>query len=384
MSRKTLSCIMTATALAAAFAVGLACAGEQTLSVRSLDRASIGAAAQAFDGARLSSEQKGSARVCEAPMVKPVVVMSQEAAFPFKSVKKSAANPILTPQPAATGNFESNGAFNPAVILKDGVFYMFYRAQDKNATSTIGLAVSKDGIHFTKRPEPVIVPDQDYEKPGGCEDPRIMQVGDTYYLTYTGYHAPNTPTCLATSKDLVHWTKHGPVLPAKSTAILNVKVNGKYWAYFGDTNIWPAYSDDMLHWTKVDEPALKPQDGAWDDSLVESGPPPIMTKQGILLIHNGNLSEGRSRDLGRQKGRDQVREYATSWALFDKNDPTKLIARGEKPFLTVTESWEVWGQVGDVVFTEGMVIKDGKAYLYYGGADTTVNVAIAEPAWENP
>ena len=51
--------------------------------------------------------------------------------------------------------------------------------------------------------------------------------------------------------------------------------------------------------------------------------------------------------------------------------------------MTVTESWEVWGQVGDVVFTEGMVVKDGKVYLYYGGADTTVNVAIAEPAWEN-
>jgi predicted GH43/DUF377 family glycosyl hydrolase len=318
------------------------------------------------------------------PPAQPAVALTREPAFPFKSVQKSASDPILTPAVTDETSFESNGAFNPAVILKDGVFNMLYRAQDRHATSTIGLAVSKDGVHFTKRPEPVIVPDQDYEKPGGCEDPRIVKVGDTFYVTYTGYSPAGTPSCIATSKDLIHWEKHGQILPRKSSAILNVQVNGKYWLYFGDTNIWAATSSDMIHWTQIDEPVLKPRDGSWDDSLVESGPPPIMTKQGILLIYNGNLSEGRSRDLGRQKGRDQVRQYSTGWALFDKNDPTKLIARSGSPWLTVTEPWEVYGQVGDVVFTEGMVLKGGKAYMYYGGADTTVNVAIAEPAWDAP
>ncbi|MFA6080772.1 MAG: glycosidase [Candidatus Gracilibacteria bacterium] len=281
---------------------------------------------------------------------------------------------------------EAHGAFNPAVIRKDGVFYMFYRTQDVNSVSRISLATSTDGVNFTKWGGAVISPTEDYELPGGCEDPRIMQVKNMYYLTYTGYndhYAHHTHTCLATSTDLIHWTKLGPILPEKSTAILNQPIKGMYWAYYGDTNIWIAQSPDMIHWKTVsDIPVLTPRSGEWDDSLVESGPPPILTQYGILLIHNGNLSEDRAKQKGARMHRDQVREYATGWALFDKDDPTHLIARDTEPFLTVTDPFDVYGQVGDVVFTEGLAMADdGSAYLYYGGADTVVNLAIAEPTW---
>lgn len=304
--------------------------------------------------------------------------------FPLKWVKKYKNNPILRPELESIDSFESHGAFNPAVICKDGIFYMFYRVQDINSVSRISLAMSKDGISFTKCGGAIIEPTEDYELPGGCEDPRIMQVGDTYYLTYTGYnnhYANRTHTCLATSKDLIHWTKHGPILPEKSTAILNEKINGNYWAYYGDTNIWAAYSPDLIHWTSIQDPVLTPRSDEWDDSLVESGPPPILTEYGILLIHNGNLSEDRARQKGNKFHRDQVRDYATGWALFDKNDPTKLIARDTEPFLTVTDPFDVYGQVGYVVFTEGMTIENGTtAYLYYGGADTVICLAVGELA----
>ena len=319
-------------------------------------------------------------------IIDPIKAGNLPPYFPFKAVQKYKFNPILLPELRSPNSFEAHGAFNPAVIRgKDGLFYMFYRVQDINSVSRISLAISKDGINFTKCGGAVIVPTDDYELPGGCEDPRIMQVDDTYYLTYTGYNdrqgKEHTPTCLATSKDLIHWTKVGPILPAKSTAILNQKINGRYWAYYGDTNIWAAYSPDLIHWTTVSEPVLKPRSGEWDDSLVESGPPPILTQYGILLIHNGNLSEDRAREKGKQFRRDQVRDYATGWALFDVVDPTKLIARDIEPFLTVTDPFDVYGQVSDVVFTEGMVMVDGKVYLYYGGGDTVVNLAIGEPVW---
>jgi len=308
--------------------------------------------------------------------------------FPFKFVRKYKLNPILLPEMRNRESLEAHGAFNPAVIRKDDMYYMFYRAQDINSVSRISLAISKDGKNFVKSGGAVISPTEDYELPGGCEDPRIMQVDNMYYLTYTGYNnrpgQDNTPTCLATSTDLIHWKKYGPILSRKSTAILNQKVNGQYWAYYGDTNIWAAHSPDMIHWTSVPDPVLTPRPGEWDDSLVESGPPPVMTEYGILLIHNGNLSEDRAKQEGQQLHRDQVRDYATGWALFDKDDPTKLIARDGEPFLTVTDPFDVYGQVGDVVFTEGMVLSDdGNAYLYYGGADTVVNLAIGEPTWRN-
>ena len=216
-----------------------------------------------------------------------------------------------------------------------------------------------------------------------CEDPRIVRIGNTFYLTYTGYSPKGTPSCLALSKDLIHWKKYGPIVKNKSAAIINEKINGKYWLYFGDRNIRIACSSDMIHWQVVDEPVLRPRKGYFDEGLVEPGPPPVITKDGILLIYNGNIPKERAMELGKKEGRKQVREYATGWALFSIEDPTKVIARCKEPFLTATEDFEIYGQVNDVVFSEGLVKKE-KSYLYYGCADTYTGVAISEQTWQGP
>lgn len=304
--------------------------------------------------------------------------------FPIKNLTRYEHNPILLPELRSSESAEAHGAFNPAVIRgKDGVYYMFYRSQDVNSISRISLATSTDGITFKKN-GPVIVPEHDYESKG-CEDPRIIQVEDTYYLTYTGYDGSHTPTCLAMStnlKDLHGWKKYGPILPRKSAAILNQKIKDEYWAYFGDTDIWAAHSKDMITWFWSDEPVLKTRGGEWDDGLIEPGPSPILTPYGILLIHNGSLSESRAREKGKKLHRDQVRDYATGWVLFAKDNPTKWLFRDTEPLLSVADPFDVYGQVSDVVFTEGMVMADdGKVYLYYGGGDTVVNLARGIPLW---
>ena len=285
-------------------------------------------------------------------------------------------NPILGPQGAG---FESAGVFNPAVIKKDGKFIMLYRAQDKNGTSRLGYAHSTDGIHFIRRSEPVLVPEASYEKDGGVEDPRLVKIGSTYYLTYTGYNKREAQLCLATSKDLLHWQRQGVIMPAnrgrwnvgwtKSGAILTEKVGGKYWMYYmadpaKDVNeMGVAFSTDLLHWQEaLDQPVLRRRPGQFDAKVVEPGPPPIMTSDGILLIYNGA---------------DERTVYATGWVLFDKNDPTKVMARSDQPIFTVEQEWEKLGQVPNVVFVEGLV-RDGNRWLfYYGGADKYVGVATA-------
>jgi beta-1,2-mannosidase len=285
-------------------------------------------------------------------------------------------NPILAPQGEG---FESAGVFNPAVIKKDGRFVMLYRAQDKRGTSRLGYAESADGIHFTRRSEPVLAPEAAYEKDGGVEDPRLVKISGTYYLTYTGYNKQEAQLCLATSKDLIHWQRQGVIMPAnrgrwnvgwtKSGAILTEKVKGRYWMYYmadpaKDVNeMGVAYSTDLIHWTEaLDQPVLRRRAGRFDAKVVEPGPPPIMTKAGILLIYNGA---------------DEKTTYATGWVLFDRNDPTKVIARADLPVFRVEREWEKAGQVPNVVFVEGMV-RDGNRWLfYYGGADQFVGVAAA-------
>jgi predicted GH43/DUF377 family glycosyl hydrolase len=303
---------------------------------------------------------------------------------PFGKWARLSVDPIVSPK---GDGFESAGTFNPSVVKKDGKFVMLYRAQDRKGTSALGYATSDDGIHFTRRPEPVMFSEAPYEKGGGVEDPRLQKIGDTYYLTYTGYNnvdgaaadKKDAQLCLATSADLVHWQRQGVIMPSfkgkwnvkwtKSGAIVPEKINGKYWMYYladaqgKDTQMGVAYSDDLLHWTEaLDHPILSSRPGSFDSQVVEPGPAPIITPQGIFLIYNGA---------------DDKLVYSTGWVLFDKNDPTKVLARSDEPVFAPEKDWEKVGQVPNVVFVEGMV-RDGNRWLfYYGGADKNVGVATA-------
>ena len=118
-------------------------------------------------------------------LVCSVLLYAESWKLPFGAWHRLSQNPILSPQ---GDGWESAGTFNPTVVMHDGKYVMLYRAQDKQGTSRLGYAESSDGVHFTRRSEPVLGPDTDYEKDGGVEDPRLVKIGNTYYLTYTGYN----------------------------------------------------------------------------------------------------------------------------------------------------------------------------------------------------
>jgi predicted GH43/DUF377 family glycosyl hydrolase len=288
--------------------------------------------------------------------------------------KRISNDPIISPR---GDGWESAGTFNPAVIFYRRKFVMLYRAQDKNGTSRMGYAESSDGVHFNRRAEPVFSPEAAYEKDGGVEDPRLVKFGETYYLTYTGYNRKDAQLCLATSKDLLHWQRRGVILPAyeglwnvrwtKSGAIVPEKINGKYWMYFLGTSadqtdqMGLAYSTDLIHWTDAtDVPVLPRRAGEFDSRVVEPGPPPILTKGGILVVYNGA---------------DDHLVYRTGIAVFDRRDPRKLLWRSEQPVFFPDMEWEKVGQVPNVVFVEGMARQGNKYLFYYGAADKYIGVA---------
>jgi beta-1,2-mannosidase len=357
------------------------------------------------------------------------VVAQDPAGWALLSFTKvDSANPVLQP---GTGSFtdpilhrpvswEEKDVFNPAIVVKDGKLYMLYRAQDKTGkpagTSRIGLAVSSDGLHFSRSAAPVLFPAEDAEKKfeweGGCEDPRI--VGDengVYYMTYTAYDGDKARLMVATSKDLIHWVKRGHAFArayggkyvdkwTKSGSIVSVysadggvvatKIKGKYWMYWGDQFIWAATSDDLVNWSPVekgageaDPTALKGQAIAmpdlkiviptrnkkFDSDLVESGPPAMLTDKGILLIYNSRNVPAIG-DSSLPEG-----TYTASQVLLDKDDPTRILHRLDNYFIRPDKPYEVAGQVNEVCFLEGLAQFRNQWFLYYGTADSKIAVA---------
>ena len=290
------------------------------------------------------------------------------------TVNWSSPTPLISP---SGPGFSSAGRFNPAALLQNGKTVLLFREQDRGGTSRIGYASSSDGVRFTVREQPVLVPETDYEKDGGAEDPRVLKIGSTYYMTYTGYKKHDAQLCLATSSDLIHWQRKGVLLPAykgkwntgwtKSGAIVSQKINGKWWMYYLGTSpdkrdyMGLASSEDLMHWSDATElPVLPRREGSFDSRVMEPGPPPIIADQGILLIYNGA---------------DDNLIYTTAWALFDKSDPSKLLARADQPFLRPTTEWQRVGQVPNVVFTEGMVQRGNEWWIYYGAADKYIGAS---------
>jgi predicted GH43/DUF377 family glycosyl hydrolase len=343
--------------------------------------------------------------------------------------KVDSVNPILA---AGSGEFicpvrktklkwENKDVFNPAAIAVNDTVYLLYRAEDtigKHAgTSRIGIAVSTDGLHFKRDQEPVLYPDNDeqntFEWEGGCEDPRIVRDSSgRFIMTYTAYDGKLARLMVATSSDLRHWNKHGHVFQraydgkyvnkwSKSGAILAsyesgspvaVKINGLYWMYWGDVNIWAATSTDLVNWTPVlyennekpeialrhyakEIPEVKivfgPRNGYFDSDLVEPGPAAMLTDKGIELIYNSRNVPSIG-DTALTEG-----TYAVGQALMDAQNPTKIIARNPRYLMAPDKPYEITGQVNHVCFVEGLVRFNNRWFIYYGTADSKIAVATA-------
>ncbi len=335
-------------------------------------------------------------------------------------VRPAKVNPVLRPNPQSIFPdpmrktrvaWEASDVFNPAATIKDNKIYVIYRAEDKSGkgigerTSRLGIAESDNGLTMKRWPVPVMYPTKDnqtaFEWPGGCEDPRIAVTEDsTYVMLYTQWNKKVPRLAVATSTNLTTWTKHGPAfykayqgrfkdLASKSASIVTklvnghqviAKVNGKYMMYWGERFMNIATSDDLKNWEPMlnEKGELKAvvntRPNYFDSDLTECGPPAIITEKGILLLYNGKNRSGAGRDTAYT-----ANTYAAGQVLFDLNDPTKVIARLDKPFFVPTEPFEKSGQYpAGTVFVEGLVFFHHKWFLYYGCADSRVGVAVCE------
>jgi len=293
-------------------------------------------------------------------------------------------NPILLPSKYHT--WEDRAIFNPGAVFFKGRFHLLYRAigEYDRYISTVGHALSKDGIDFQKESGPVIIPEKEYEQ-FGIEDLRINPLEGSFYLTHTVLGSPARKggephrVGLIKTNNFKTFERLG-VITAKEICSRNgvlfpEKINGHYvllhrplYPVKSERNkhktvapeIWISYSHDFLRWENhqfLMEPLFW-----WENYKIGCGPPPIRTEKGWLLIYHGV---------------DKERTYRAGAVLLDISDPKKIIYRTPEPILEPKEDYEKFGDVPNVVFPTGLVEKDGWLHLYYGAADTTVCLATA-------
>jgi predicted GH43/DUF377 family glycosyl hydrolase len=307
--------------------------------------------------------------------------------------------------------------FNPAAIVRGSEVVLLFRAEDNPAagiggrTSRIGLATSPDGFQFAKHPRPVLYPRDDamneYEFPGGCEDPRVAQTEDgLYVMTYTAWNKKTARLSIAFSRDLLVWEKKGPAFAkahngrfldqwSKSGSMVTqfrnqqpvlAKVKGKYWMYWGEQLINLAWSENLFDWHPLLDSegellaVARPRHGYFDSHLTECGPPAILLAEGVVLLYNGKNAEDDSADPNLPRG-----TYSVGKLVFDADNLERVVARSESPFLQPSLPHEITGQYqAGTTFAEGLVYFKSRWFLYYGTADSYVGVAVTPAAGANP
>lgn len=324
----------------------------------------------------------------------PKELFGPQPVEPATLLERHPENPIITPNPHNA--WESEATFNPAAVQLDNKVHLLYRAIGSNGMSYIGYASGEDGIHFDERSdEPVYIAQEHYSKLNapknrytntymsggswsGCEDPRAVVVDDTLYMTYTafdGYHPPGMALTSIPVADFARqdWNWTEPILLSKPHAIQKnwvmfpEKINGKY-AFMHSINpkIRIDFFDDPMDAEMAIESLFsnKGNNTRWDNLMRGPATPPLKTKEGWLVLYHA------------MDKRDPDR-YKLGAMLLDLEDPTKILHRSAAPILEPNMHYENEGAKRGVVFACGSIIKDGRLFVYYGGADSVACVASA-------
>ncbi len=284
-------------------------------------------------------------------------------------------NPILTP---AQWPYPANSVFNPGAVEIDGETLLLVRVEDLRGFSHLTVARSKDGkTGWRIEPRPALMPDPTYrEEQWGLEDPRIVWVEELgrYAVTYVSFSQGGAVVSLATTKDFRSFTRYGPMLPPedKDACLFPRRFDGRFALIHRpiirqEANIWVCCSPDLKHWGEH-RLLIPARGGWWDSRRVGLASQPIETSEGWLIIYHGvrRTTAGET--------------YRVGMALLDLEDPCKLIRRGEDWVFGPQEPYELLGSVADVVFPTGAILdrESNEFRLYYGAADTTVALAVAD------
>ncbi|MEO8210895.1 MAG: glycosidase [bacterium] len=306
--------------------------------------------------------------------------MSKEMNFSFKGsnlFKRYKNNPILTP---SMWPYKVNAVFNAGATVYKNKALLLVRVEDMRGFSHLCKAVSNDGYtnwkidkHPTLLPKPEDFPEDKY----GIEDPRIVKLekDGVYSVVYTSFSESGPLVSLATTTDFETFRRYGVIMTPddKDASLFPRQFKGRWvllhrpspGSHFFGAHIWISYSPDLKHWGDSSI-LLHARKGSWWDAYkVGLGPQPIETTDGWLIIYHGVKTTAAGSI------------YRLGLALLDLDDPSKIIRRSDEWVFGPSESYERVGDVPDVTFPCGVVVKGDELIMYYGAADTTMAVATA-------
>ena len=287
------------------------------------------------------------------------------------------ANPILT---CRDWPYPVNSVFNPGATMVNGRYILLVRVEDRRGFSHLCAARSSNGLtDWEIDPRPTLAPQPERypEETWGIEDPRVTWIEDLgiWVVAYTASSEVGPLVSLATTKDFVNFDRLGSVTPPedKDAALFPVKFKGRYAMIHRPVpatrdvgrHIWVSFSPDLKHWGDHQVVLPARRGGWWDANKIGLSPPPLETSEGWLILYHG-VKETVDGSI-----------YRLGLALLDKEDPSRVLRRSDQWIFGPEEPYERSGDVGNVVFACGWILQGDELRLYYGGADSSVAVAMA-------
>jgi predicted GH43/DUF377 family glycosyl hydrolase len=319
-------------------------------------------------------------------------------------LRRSPHNPILLP---GKSHWTAEAVMNPTALVLGGRTHLIYRAVGMDGVSRLGYASSKDGIFFDERySHPIFAGRSPYSSNsrtplssrryspvmypsggswGGVEDPRMTLIDGRVYVTFNMFENASWTLRVAvismSQEDFLagrFWKWKDPIILShgkrdKNWVLFPEKIHGQFAVLHSIIDEDPnrvriEYTDDLTTLSKrkfVSPDPLQVPDNqiAWHYRMRSAGPPPLKTDRGWLVFYHAMDPKEPNR-------------YKLGAMLLDLDDPTKVLYRAATPILEPDAHYENAGKPG-IIYASGAVVRDGKLFVYYGGADKVVCVATA-------
>jgi predicted GH43/DUF377 family glycosyl hydrolase len=268
----------------------------------------------------------------------------------------------------------SSIAFREGIVERDGSFDLWPQPNVATAVtqSDKTKAQSNGKVHVHRHPEStlsgsVIFPITEQQR-NGLEDLRLVRFddgdGDFEWIgTYTAFNGKEIRSELLCTRDFRDFTL-GPIdgraARNKGLALFPEKIGGSYYMLGRQDgkNLYLLSSDRLDRWDDDGVLLLEPK-FPWEFIQLGNCGSPILTDDGWLVLTHG---------VG------AMRKYSIGAILLDRNIPSRVLARSEKPILSPKDS-DREGYVPNVVYTCGAMRVGETLFMPYGISDSAIGFA---------